>query len=124
MLLSDKIVEARIAEAIDRGEFDNLPGAGKPLVLDNDNHIPEELRVGYRILKNAGCLPPELELRREIFNVEQLLIKVEGANEKNRLLKKLNYLCTRLSVTRGTELNLHVEAAYYEKLQKKLGGTG
>ena len=124
MLLSDKIAEARIAEAINRGEFDNLPGAGKPLVLDGDSHIPEDLRVGYRILKNAGFVPPELQLRREIFNVEQLLINVEGASEKNRLLKKLNYLRTRLSVTRGAELNLHVEAAYYEKLQKKLGGTG
>jgi len=124
MLLSDKIAEARIAEAIDRGGFDNLPGAGEPLVLYDDSHIPEELRVGYRILKNAGCVPPELELRREIFNVEQLLINVEGASKKNRLRKKLNYLRTRLGVTRGTELNLYVEAAYYDKLQKKLGGTG
>ena len=124
MLLNDKLVEARIEEAIQRGEFDNLPGAGKPLVLDDDSHIPVELRVGYRILKNAGCVPPELELRREIYNVEQLLANVEDASEQHRLLKRINFLMTRLSVTRGTKLNLNVEAAYYEKLQKKLGGTG
>ena len=124
MLLSDKLVEARIGEAIERGELDDLPGAGKPLELDDDMHIPEELRVGYRILKNAGCIPPELELRKELHNVEQLLVNVEGASEKNRLIKKINFLMTRLSVTRGTELNFNLEAAYYEKLRKKLGGTG
>ena len=123
MLLSDKLVEARIGEAIERGELDDLPGAGKPLELDDDRHVPEELRVGYRILKNAGCVPPELELRKELHNVEQLLVNVEGASEKNRLIKKINFLMTRLSVTRGTELNFHLEAAYYEKLRKKLGGT-
>ncbi len=124
MLLSDKLVEARIGEAIERGELDDLPGAGKPLVLDDDRHVPEELRVGYRILKNAGCIPHELELRKELHNVEQLLVNVEGASEKNRLIKKINFLMTRLSVTRGTELNFNLEAAHYEKLRKKLGGTG
>ena len=119
-MLSDKLVEARIGEAIERGELDDLPGAGKPLELDDDRHIPEELRVGYRILKNAGCVPPELELRKELHSVEQLLVNVEGASEKNRLIKKINFLMTRLSVTRGTELNFNLEAAHYEKLRKKL----
>ena len=55
------IAEQRIAEAIENGDFDNLPGAGKPLELDDDSLVPEELRLAYRILKNAGFVPPEIE---------------------------------------------------------------
>jgi hypothetical protein len=50
----DLIAERKIAEAISRGELDNLPGAGRPLELDDDALIPEDLRVAVRILKNAG----------------------------------------------------------------------
>ena len=119
MFILDKIAEARIAEAVERGELDNLPGSGQPLALDNDQHIPEELRVAYRILKNAGCVPPELELRREISQVEQLLSGVEDAQEKNRIISKINYLLTQLGIYGGAASDLRVEAAYYAKLQQK-----
>ena len=57
----DFIAEQRIAEAIANGELDDLPGAGKALELDDDALVPEELRVAYRILKNAGLAPPEVK---------------------------------------------------------------
>lgn len=120
MFLFDEIAEARIAEAIKRGDLDDLPGAGQPLKLDDDRHIPEELRAAYRIMKNAGCIPPELELRREISQVEQLLSGVEEAAEKNRIMKKLNYLMAKLSFYRGTDTNLRLEAEYYDKLRRNL----
>lgn len=60
------LAERRIAEAIARGDFDNLPGAGKPLALEDDPLVPEELRIAYRLLRNAGFLPPELEAVAEI----------------------------------------------------------
>ena len=59
------VVEERIREAIRAGAFDDLPGAGKPLVLDDDRMVPEDVRMAYRILKNAGFVPPELETRKE-----------------------------------------------------------
>ena len=62
MLTLDLLAEQRIREAQERGEFDNLPGAGAPLALDDDALVPEELRAAYRILKNAGYVPPELEI--------------------------------------------------------------
>ena len=61
MWLLDQWAERHIAEAQAKGEFDNLAGSGEPLILDDDSHVPPELRAGYRLLKNAGCLPPELE---------------------------------------------------------------
>ena len=52
----EKIVEERIRRAQEKGEFKNLEGAGRPLNLAQDSHIPEDLRLSYKILKNADCL--------------------------------------------------------------------
>jgi hypothetical protein len=60
----ERIAENRILEAIEAGAFDNLEGKGRPLNLEDDAYIPSELRMAYKILKNADCLPPELELRK------------------------------------------------------------
>ena len=57
----EKIVEERILKAQKRGEFENLPGAGKPLVFEDNRFISEELRLAYKILKNADFLPVEIE---------------------------------------------------------------
>jgi Domain of unknown function (DUF1992) len=57
----DLIAERRIAEAIARGELEGLPGEGRPLELDDDALVPEELRAAHRILKNAGIAPPEVK---------------------------------------------------------------
>ena len=119
MFSLDKIAEARITEAMERGDFDNLPGAGQPLKLDDDQHIPQDLRVAYRILKNAGCIPPELELRQEIAAVEQLIPTLKGAMEKDKALRKSNYLMARLSAYRGRELDFRLQEDYYYKLRKK-----
>lgn len=72
------LVENRIADAIARGEFDNLPGAGKPLDLDDDALVPEEERIAFRIMRNAGCLPPEVERFAEL---ERLLATLGGDDE-------------------------------------------
>jgi hypothetical protein len=73
MWLLDQWAERHILDAQTKGEFDNLPGSGEPLTLDDDSHVPPELRAGYRLLKNAGCLPPELEQRREAVALVDLL---------------------------------------------------
>ncbi|QLY67938.1 DUF1992 domain-containing protein [Citrobacter freundii] len=73
MWLLDQWAERHINDAQAKGEFDDLPGSGEPLALDDDSHIPLELRAGYRLLKNSGCLPPELELRREAIRLLDIL---------------------------------------------------
>jgi hypothetical protein len=91
----DSIAEKKIAEAIERGEFKDLPGEGKPLELDDDAHVPEDLRVAYRILKNAGYVPPEAENLREVGDLERL-VKAQTADspEKAKLLHKIALLRT------------------------------
>ena len=66
MFVLDFLAEQKIAEAVSRGELDDLPGAGRPLQLDDDELVPEDMRLAHRILKNGGYTPPEYleELRR------------------------------------------------------------
>ena len=66
-----RIAEQRITAAIENGEFRNLEGEGKPLRFEDEFWIPDDLRVAYKFLKNAGCIPPEIEMRKEIVNLLQ-----------------------------------------------------
>ena len=98
-----KIVEERIRKAQQKGDFNNLPGSGKPIDLDEDRHVAEDLRLAHKILKNADCLPPEIELKKEIERTEDLLDGMEGTAEKYRTLKKLNFLIMKLNAISNLE---------------------
>ena len=115
-----KIVEQRIEQARKEGVFDNLPGTGKPLDLPDDRHIPEDLRMAYKILKNADCLPPEIELRKEIKRTEDLLSGVKDVEQQYRITKKLNFLITRLNMTRKTSVQMEVPQKYFGKLNDRI----
>ncbi|MFC3746729.1 DnaJ family domain-containing protein [Paenibacillus sp. GCM10012306] len=67
------LAEQRIQEAMTRGEFQNLPGHGKPLEIEDLSGVPEDLRMSYKLMKNAGVLPEELTLRAECVTLEELL---------------------------------------------------
>ena len=99
----DFLAEQKIAEAVSRGELEGLPGEGRPLELDDDKLILEDLRLAYRILKNAGFVPPEVEALNEIADLERLVTKDSKAARKLALLK------TR------------IETRYYERTLAKLG---
>ena len=120
MWLIDKLAEQRIREAAVQGAFDDLPGAGQPLQLDDDAAVPAELRSAYRLLKNAGYLPPEVQLRREIGEAEQLLSLAEQAEERAGHSRRLRFLLMRLNLTRLAPVNLETEHAYFERLCDKL----
>ena len=119
MNLLDQIAEARIQEAVDRGELCGLPGEGKPLQLDDDSAIPEELRAAYRILKNAGFLPPELQLRKELREAEHLLHQLPES-ERSRARARLELLQLRLAASRRHPINLLLEDHYRQRLLERL----
>ena len=96
-----KNVDEKIEEAIARGEFDNLPGKGKPLDLDAYFATPEHLRIGYSILKSADIIPEEMELLRQIEGLKKSLDSCTIAMEKKALRQQL---CEKL-----TNLNLRME---------------
>ena len=121
MICFQRIAERRIIEAIRDGAFDNLPGAGQPLKLDDDSRIPEDLRIPYKILKNAGFVPPEVALRKEIAKTEDLLSGMEDTKEKYRQLKKLNFLIMKLNMVRGTFTGLERAQRYEKELVERFG---
>ncbi|MEX0960200.1 MAG: DnaJ family domain-containing protein [Burkholderiales bacterium] len=120
MLLLDLIAEQKIAEAMAHGEFDDLPTQGRPLELEDDTLVPEDLRMAYRILRNAGFVPPEVQALQEIGQLERLIARLEEGEQRAVALKKLDLLRLRLSERRRSARNLELEEAYYRKLLDRL----
>jgi len=115
MWLIDSLAESHIQEALAKGELSNLPGEGKPLKLEDDSLVPPELRAGYRLLKNAGFLPPEMQTRREIADVQALIQSATTAEQKEQGVKRLNLLLMKLSQQRGDE-NLLLDQSYQKQI--------
>ena len=123
MTLLDKLAEERIAAAMQRGDFLNLPGAGLPIPQEDFSFIPEEKRMAYKILKNSGYVPPELELHSEIYRLESIIRQNCEEVERRKYLKKLHYLFTQLDERGEREVNLVLQNEYYEKILSRLAGT-
>lgn len=113
----ESIAEQRIQEALVRGELDGLPGEGQPLDLDDDRLVPEELRMVYRVLKNSGYVPPEVQTLKDIAELERRILESSG-EQRSQALKKLRLLCMQVSVARSG--NLQLEAEYYDKMTERL----
>jgi hypothetical protein len=101
MKLLDALVEQRINEAASRGEFRNLPGAGKPLEFDDDLLVPEEVRVANRILKNAGFVPPAVEQLRALRDLQDELDRVTDRAVRGQIQAKMLALDMALESLRG-----------------------
>jgi hypothetical protein len=117
----ENLVEERIRRAQQRGLFENLAGAGKPLPPDVIGAtVSEDLRLSYRILKNADCLPPEVEVKKEIRRTEDLLRGMEETHTRYRTLKKLNYLILKLNTIRNGSAALDMPQYYTDKMAERL----
>jgi hypothetical protein len=116
----ERIVEERIKKAQYKGAFDDLPGAGKPLDFSDDSHIPEDLRLAYKILRNADCLPTEIELKKEIHCTEDLLINMKDTAERYRILKKLNFLIMKLNACRNSDTRFDMPQKYMTALSDRM----
>lgn len=123
MYLFETIAENKILAAQREGQFDHLAGQGKPLSLDDDRQVPAELRMACRILKNAGCLPPELELRQQINRLEDLLRFTEDEYELLEGRRKLAVMETRLSTMRGQTVNFWAEHHYGRSICRQISAS-
>ena len=124
MYLLDKLAEEKINTAMQRGEFNNLPGAGMRLPEEDLTFVPEDMRMAYRILKNSGYIPPELELHHQICSLESMLQQENSDSATRRqYLKKLHCLYLKLEESRQRQLNLALQNEYYEKIICRLSGT-
>jgi len=115
----EKLVEQRILAAQRKGEFENLSGTGEPLDFSDDSYVPEDLRMAYKMLKNADCVPPEIEIKKQILNTEDLLGGMKESREKYKVIKKLNYLIMKLNCLRDTAISLE-EPQYFGQILDRL----
>ncbi|HLA00266.1 MAG TPA: DnaJ family domain-containing protein [Thermodesulfovibrionales bacterium] len=117
-----RIAERRIREAMENGEFDNLEGMGKPITFEDETMIPEDLRMVYRILKNAGCIPPEVELRNEVVNMSALINTIDDDKERLKKIREFNFKLLRLNIMRKRPFSLDDFPEYEFRVADKLTG--
>jgi DnaJ-like protein len=118
--LISAIAEGRIREAIARGELDDLPSKGKPLRLEDLSRVPEDLRAGYVLLKNAGVLPEEMQLRKETVTLEALLDACRDPEERTRLRRDLNAKLIRYRILIESRRKRGLPSEYRAKVLGRL----
>lgn len=106
----DKLVESIIKEAMERGEFDNLPGKGKPIDLTAYFETPEDVRMAYAVLKNAGMTSREVELLKEIAELKRVHAALLDEEKKQKTYKEIE--------KRQIEFNLMMERQKRQRRQK------
>ncbi len=115
-----QLAEEQIKKAQQEGQFDNLEGKGKPLPEDDALMVPPELRMAYRILKNAGCLPPELQAEKDIQTAMDLLETMQDEQERYRQIQKLNLMITKLNMGRRRPVCFEKDQVYYRKVVERI----
>lgn len=114
------IAERRIAQAIEDGTLQTDSWKNKPLPLDNDSFVPDDLKMAYKILKNSGFVPPEVETRKEIQKLEDLISHTEDEHQRVKQLKKLNVLLMKLDNHRSRPSSIEHDEEYYRRIVEKV----
>ncbi|MBT0725631.1 DUF1992 domain-containing protein [Rosenbergiella sp. S61] len=123
MLFLEALVERQIQEAQQQGMFDDLPGSGKPLILEDDSQVPENLRMSYRILKMSGFLPEALQLRQDALSLKTLLAQATDADKRSTYHAQLELIKSRLSHASLSAEFLY-DIHYGEEVKRKIIGKG
>lgn len=106
--MRENLADIKIKQAMADGEFDNLPGKGRPIDLTNYYDLPEHLRTAYQMLKNSGFVPEEVRLKKEMEILKEKIQNCESNHERQRLMKQLADI--------SRQFNFHME---YNKGFKK-----
>lgn len=114
------IAEQKILKAMEEGDLNSPQWKNKPLPLDDDHLVPEDLKIAYKLLKNSGYLPPELEERKEIKRIEDLIASTEDEHERLKQMKKLNVLLMKVEEKRAFRSNIANQDNYYRKVVEKI----
>jgi hypothetical protein len=121
----DDLIETRIRDAQARGEFEDLPGAGKPLPDEDFAGVPEELRLAVRILKNAGCVPAEVEALRDLDAMVAQFARGDAGPRDEQARKRGERRLLALTIaleSRGLARTAAALVEYRERIVRRLGG--
>jgi hypothetical protein len=124
MRIIDEVAEKAIRDAQRRGEFDNLPGMGRRLVFEDDSMVPEDLRMAYKVLRNSGHLPREMQEEKDIERALDLLADCKDEQTKLRQLEKLNFMIRKINMGRKRPINLERNEYYLDKVTGRVRVAG
>ncbi|MDX8046892.1 DUF1992 domain-containing protein [Gracilibacillus sp. S3-1-1] len=113
-----QLAEERIKQAIKDGDFDHLQGKGKPQKKDPLQHIPDDLRMSYRIMRNSGYLPEEVQLNKELASLRDLLKCCTDEGEKQHITKQISM--KELQFQLILEKRKTKQTGTYQKYQSKM----
>ncbi len=114
------IAERKISQAIADGSLTFEQWQDKPLPEDDDYLIPDDLKLAYKMLKNGGFLPPEVEIRKEVNRIEELIAATEDEHVRLKQMRKLNLLMIKLDNQRGTTSSIAEQEEYYRKVVERI----
>lgn len=115
------IAERRIEEYFQRDDIQDLSHwKNKPLPVEDMSNVPSDLRMAYKILKNAGYVPEEVALQKEIARTEDLLAHCRDEKEKLKQLKKLSFLQFKLECRTGRRLKVESDSPYFDQVVDKI----
>jgi len=114
------IAEQKILKAMEEGDLNSPRWKNKALPLEDDHMVPDDLKIAYKLLKNSGYLPPEIEERKEIKRIEDLIASTEDEHERLKQMKKLNVLLMKVEEKRAFKSNIATQEDYYRKVVEKI----
>ena len=114
------IAERKISEAISEGRLKTDGWQGRPLPDSIDPFMPEDLKMAYKILRNAGYVPPEVETRREIDRLEEIIAGSTDEQTRLKQMKKLEVLLRKLAMMRPAAGNIVLQEDYYRKVVERV----
>jgi hypothetical protein len=115
-----QIAEQRIAKAIEEGSLKIDGWKNRPLPLDDDSFVPDDMKMAYKILKNSGYVPPEVETRKEIHKLEDLIVKTEDSHQRVKQMKKLDLLMRKLDAQRSRPSSIEHDDVYFRKIVERI----
>jgi len=114
------IAEQKIQEAMKKGSLNSEKYKNKPLPMEDDRFVPEDLKMSYKILKNSGYLPPEVEERKEVKKLEDLISHTTDEHQRVKQMKKLSVLLMKIESRQGRPLNIANQDAYYGRVVERV----
>ncbi|KGO33085.1 MAG: DnaJ family domain-containing protein [Desulfoprunum sp.] len=114
------LAEQKILQAMEERDLSDSKYKYKPLPLEDDSFVPAELKIAYKILKNGGFLPPEVEERKEIKRLEDLITSTEDEHERLRQMKKLEVLMMKIDAKRSFTTSINSQHEYYRNIVERI----
>jgi len=114
------IAEQKILKAIENGELCLPEWKNKPLILEDDHFVPGELKMAYKILKNSGYLPPEIEDRKEVKRLEDMIAETDDEHMRLKQMKKLTVLLMKIDARRNSISSIADQDDYYRKVVERV----